>query len=222
MSKFEKAGLVTKQAAGSDDMAKINRLTLRELAPEEVFVFKIAACNDQPDRDNERFTAHALEQLAELFIGKTVIMDHVWSAANQTARIFDSEVTESDGVHTLTLSAYMLKTEQTAEVIAAVEGGILKEVSVGCAVNRAVCNICGTDKMRSCCPHRPGEEYDGTLCIVELDDATDAYELSFCAVPAQPAAGVTKQYGGEDKPNADEHAKEFNRRKALALLELEE
>lgn len=46
------------------------------------------------------------------------------------------------------------------------------------------------------CGHKKGRRYqkDGkkTLCVHELDDATDAYEWSFVAVPAQRCAGVVK------------------------------
>jgi len=59
--------------------------------------------------------------------------------------------------------------------------------------------------------------YDGTSCIVSLSNATDAYEVSFVAVPAQPGAGVTKTYGGEDNrsQNTDEEKKELENRVRL-------
>ena len=37
--------------------------------------------------------------------------------------------------------------------------------------------------------------YDGLRCYATLDDVTDAYELSFVCVPAQPKAAVTKAKG---------------------------
>lgn len=193
-----------------------------ELTAESVFVFRIAACDDQVDREAERFTVECLEGLAKLYVGRTVIMDHNWSAKNQTARIYDAKVEESDGVHRLILYCYIPKSDATASVIASIEAGILREVSVGCAVGKAICSICGTDKTKTLCKHRPGCEYDGRPCVVELSEARDAYEVSFCAVPAQKEAGVVKQYGGEDttvqKPNPGEAPEA---KKALALLELE-
>ena len=39
--------------------------------------------------------------------------------------------------------AYMLRTEKNADLIAEIEGGIKKEVSVGCSVGRRVCSVCG-------------------------------------------------------------------------------
>ena len=86
--------------------------------------------------------------------------------------------------------ADLLRTEGNRELIAAIEGGIKKEVSVGCAVERSVCSICGEESHT--CPHEKGAEYGGRRCWAELVGATDAYEWSFVAVPAQRNAGVMK------------------------------
>lgn len=226
MSEIKKFGAVRKQEAGPADLAKINEQTLRELAGPDVFVFRVAACDDQVDRDHERFTEACLRELAPLYVGRTVLMDHKWSAGNQVARVYDAAVeTGGDGVHRLVLRAYMLRNEATAPVVAAIEGGILREVSVGCAVGKAVCGICGADKSKTFCKHRPGEEYDGKTCVVELSEARDAYEVSLVAVPAQPGAGVVKTYGGENNPPPEaepekDPAEDPEVKKALALLEL--
>lgn len=63
---------------------------------------------------------------------------------------------------------------------------------MGCAVERAVCSICGQDIHT--CPHEKGEEYGGQQCWADLVGATDAYEWSFVAVPAQKNAGVMKHW----------------------------
>ena len=219
MGVFKKHGSVEKQAGFSPDMGLINAQALVELSEEDVFPFRLAACDDQIDRDHERFTRKALDQLAGLFIGRPIIMDHIWSAKGQTARIYDSEVQEADGVTRLVLSAYMLRNEASAPAISAIEGGILREVSVGCSVKHCVCSICGTDKAETWCGHRPGQDYDGETCVVDLDEAVDAYELSFVAVPAQREAGVTKAYGGEGRREAEQ--KEIELQRAKAMLELE-
>lgn len=221
MSEIKKYGAVIKQASDAD-MTKINVQSVRDLTADEVFIFRVAACDDQPDRDHERFTLAALKKLAELYVGKTIIMDHSWSAKNQTARIYDAEVEQANGINRLVVYAYMLRNEKTEPTIDAIEGGILREVSVGCAVSVARCSICGVDKAKAWCDHRPGREYDGKTCIVELDAPTDAYELSFCAVPAQPGAGVIKAYGGEDAKPKTNTKDDPEVVKALALLELEE
>ena len=87
----------------------------------------------------------------------------------------------------------MVRTAGAETLIAEIEGGIKKEVSVGCAVERRVCSICGGDP--EACGHQKGERYGGQLCFASLEGASDAYEFSFVAVPAQPMAGVVKSAG---------------------------
>lgn len=91
--------------------------------------------------------------------------------------------------------AYLLRTEKNADLIAEIDGGIKKEVSVGCSMGRSVCSICGAES--GTCTHVRGQTYDGKLCFAELKDPTDAYEWSFVAVPAQRSAGVVKHFGPE-------------------------
>ena len=77
---------------------------------------------------------------AEAVRGKTGICDHQWSADRQVARIFDTQVVrEDDGASCLMAEAYVLRTERNADLIADIEGGIKKEVSVGCAMGQARC-----------------------------------------------------------------------------------
>lgn len=190
---MDKISKIAKTAAGSaPDMAKINAQSLRELTAEEVFTFKIAACNTFVDRDYEHFTEAALEQMAVLYIGKTVIFDHSWSAGKQTARIYDSYVEEVEGGKQLILLAYMLRLAETQPTINAIEGGILREVSVAFRCRKRTCDICGKNILSPECSHYPGRQYDGVTCTVSLDEVTDVYEVSFVAVPAQPGAGITK------------------------------
>lgn len=177
------------------DMSLINAQAMVELTSEQVFVFRCEACNDQLDRDYERFATEALPTMAKLFVGRTVICDHRWSAANQQARIFAAAVEQKDGVASLVVSCYMLRNDSTKDVVAAIEGGILREVSVGCAMGRVTCSICGKDAYE--CEHLKGRTYDGDLCVYVLSDPIDAYELSFVAVPAQPGAGVTKNHNAD-------------------------
>ena len=188
-----KSSTIDRWHPGVEDMNDINRLALRPMSADELFIFRCVACNDQVDRDWERFPVETLEKLAPMFVGKTVIFDHMWSAKGQTARIYRAEVVrQEDGRHDLMVACYMMRNESTADIIASIEGGILRETSVGCAVARAECSICGEEY--GSCGHRKGQVYDGQLCVVNLLDPVDAYEMSFVAVPAQPGAGVTKSH----------------------------
>ena len=191
-------------AAGLDaeSLAAINALARKTLTEDEVYTFGVRLCDNEVDRDGEQFPQATLEQLAELFVGKSGIFDHRWSAGGQTARIYRTEVVREEGIRTalgepacyLKGYAYMVRTQGNQDLIAEIEGGIKREVSVGCAVKRAECSICGSDMGR--CAHEKGKRYDGRLCCARLLEATDAFEFSFVAVPAQPRAGVMKRAGG--------------------------
>ena len=225
MSKSLKADVLQTQQIAEGDMALINAQAKTPLAPEQIYTFAVRLCDNQVDRDFERFTDAALEGLAPLFVGRPVLMDHRWNAGSQTARVYAAEVEKNGAVSRLVLRCYMPRTDQTEGTIAAIESGILRECSVGCSVERVICSICGADQAKTCCQHWPGREYDGHLCVMELDGARDAYEVSLVAVPAQPDAGIikSKRYGGQDgpqEPPADTGEKEALRM-AQAMQEQE-
>ena len=181
-------------APDAGQLEKINRLTKGTVAAEEVYVFSVRLCDDQVDRDDERFSEACIRELAALFIGRTGIMDHAWSAEKQVARIFDTEVLTEGGATYLKGWAYMLRGEETDGLIRQIEGGIKKEVSIGCAVKRKMCSICGEEY--GACAHVKGETYGMERCAAVLCEAVDAYEFSFVAVPAQKEAGVLKKQTG--------------------------
>lgn len=221
MEQILKAARLEKAELNEEELALINQQTLRPLGAGEVFTFRLAACDNQVDRDFERFTEATLEELALKYVGRPVLRDHNWSAAAQTARVYAGSVEpgEEEGVRRLVLRCYMPRSEQTAPTIAAIESGILRECSVGLAVKRALCSICGANQRETLCKHIQGREYDGQVCHMDLDGAADAYEVSMVAVPAQPAAGVikSKRYGGQEPAPKDDG--QIWRDKALLELE---
>lgn len=182
-------------------LGKINQFTRRVLTEDELYVFSVILCDNDIDRDCERFSDEALETLKEKFIGRTGISDHDPSSANQTARIFDTEIitdtsrtAKSGGPYKyIRASAYMVRTDDNRTLIAEIDGGIKKEVSISCSASKRVCSVCGCDKSVSSCNHVKGKLYGGQLCHTILGGITDAYEWSFVAVPAQVNAGVTKR-----------------------------
>ncbi len=184
-----------------ETLDKINALTRRTFRAEELYTFPVTLCDNDIDRDGERFSDDALDKLAVLYIGRTGIFDHNPSAGNQSARIYDTEVitdpekkTAWGGVYRyLKGYAYMVKTASNADLIKEIDAGIKKEVSVSCSASSRTCSVCGTDRSTGC-EHTNGKTYGGNICHTILDGITDAYEWSFVAVPAQPDAGVTKQY----------------------------
>ncbi len=203
-----KAANLESQEVTDEELKLINKYALAPLSADEVFTFKSVLCDNEVDRQSERFTLKALEDLKKLFIGKTVIKDHSWSANDQVARIYATELvtggkTNKSGEPSAQLVAYcyMVKTASNADLIAEIKGGIKKEGSVGFRASSVICSICGTDNAKSYCRHFPGKSYEKEggpqSCVFTLAGVSDAYEFSLVAVPAQKAAGVRKCYTGE-------------------------
>lgn len=186
----------------TEKLQLLNQFTRRELTEEEVYIFDVILCDNEIDRDFEKFSLSALKTLQELFIGKTGIFDHDAKSSGQTARIFHTELAEdserktSTGENYVCLKgcAYMVRTSANENLIKEIEGGIKKEVSISCSASVQKCSVCGANKRTKNCPHTKGKEYAGKTAYVILDKITDAYEWSFVAVPAQKNAGVTRKF----------------------------
>lgn len=179
-------------------MELVNKYTRRKFEKDEVFVFDVVLCDDRVDRDHEAFSDRSLMQMKDLFIGKTGIFDHDPKGEKQTARIFDTYISTEDSSEgkykKLNASCYMVRTDKNSDLIKEIDGGIKKEVSVSCSVEKKICCICGKEEGK--CRHIRGKVYGGKECYYIIDNVKDAYEWSFVAVPAQRGAGVTKRYGG--------------------------
>lgn len=127
-------GCVTKSVATPNDLKKIHNYTRREVTAEELYVFDVTLCNNDIDRDFERFSVEALNEMAPMFIGKTGIFDHSMKTSDQKARIFETRVEKENGKKTLDnmdfyslkARAYMLNNEENKSLIDEIDAGIKK------------------------------------------------------------------------------------------------
>lgn len=190
----------------NEELELINKLTRRKFTEGEIYTFSVVLCDNDIDRESERFTDNALDKLAELYVGKTGILDHNPTSENQTARIYACKVETVDGktnklkeaYKRLVAKAYMPRSAKNENTILEIDSGIKKEVSVGCSMESKTCSVCGKDMKSEACAHIKGRRYkkDGVyhFCHAILDNPTDAYEWSFVAVPAQREAGIIKEF----------------------------
>ena len=234
-----KASQLEAQEVTAEEMRAINKFTLEPLEAADVFTFSAILCDNELDRQYEQFTTKALRELQKLFVGRTVIKDHIRSADNQVARIYATELVDTgkalkNGEPYMQLKAhcYMVRTESNKDLITEIRAGIKKEGSVGFRASSSICSICGTDNAKTYCRHWPGRSYEkeggAQVCTFKLDGVKEAYEFSLVAVPAQRKAGVSKSYTGEvvfepelsdkDKAKAEERARALGlRARALGV-----
>ena len=135
---IEKAAHLAPHEVTEAELKAINKYALEPLTADQVFTFKAVLCDNEVDRTYERFNLKALQDLKKLFLGKTVIKDHSRRADNQVARIYSTELVQSEKttqageLYTqLVAHCYMVKTAGNADLIAEIKGGIKKEGSVG-------------------------------------------------------------------------------------------
>ena len=139
----------------------INRLSRTPLTEAEVYAFSVRLCDNEVDRDGERFAPRTLEQLAPLFVGKSGIFDHNWSAQGQAARLYRTEVVAEPGRLTqagdpycwLKGYAYMVRTPDNQSLIAATSPGRCTTGSCAASVWRRPATRTNSPSWR--CPPSP-------------------------------------------------------------------
>lgn len=117
------------------DIEKINEFTRSDFDSDSLYVFNVVLCDNDIDRDFEKFDLEALYQLKDLFVGKTGIFDHSMKSSDQKARIFDTFVERVPGRLTadgdeycqLKAKAYMVKSQENMPLITEIEAGIKKD-----------------------------------------------------------------------------------------------
>ena len=206
-----------------EDMKLINEHTLKTLTKDDVFCFSVILCDNDIDRDFERFDENSLKTLQKLFVGKTGILNHSMKSEDQNSRTYKTQlITDAtrktcDGLPYTYLKAwcYTVRSEKNESLIRDIESGIKKEVSISCASDSRICSVCG----ESHCNHIAGRKYNGERCYKTITGITDAYEWSFVAVPAQRNAGVTKSFKKEK--SMENILKSFKEEKSITLNEKE-
>lgn len=221
---------ITEHIPSENDIELINKYAVSPLRGEDVFVFNVVLCDNEIDRDYERFDEGALAKIAELFVGKSGIFDHSMKGKDQVARIFKTELCSDGSQNSLgeqylfvKAGAYMTKTQENAALINDIRAGIKKEVSVNCGIEGVFCSVCGENMRNAKCEHIKGTTYGSKMCFGIMKNPADAYEWSFVAVPAQPRAGVVKSFKkAEKETNMESILKSLKETKGSVTLKASE
>jgi len=191
------AGMFTAPSAEDFELIK-GYLKGEDIQPEHLFCYPVRLCDDQIDRDGERFSQTALQSIAGFVVGKAGIRNHSWQVEGVHSRIYKAEVEQTEAGACVVGYAYTLDTEANKALIEGIKSGLLQEVSIG---------FNSTEKAQQ-------------VGCVEIVDVDDVYEWSFVAVPAQKGSGVVKGYRQEDdKGVTDVDEKELKAK--IAELEAE-
>lgn len=90
--KIIKDGSASGSACTPQELQAINAFAKAQLTAGEVYTFQVLLCDNEVDRDFERFSVSTIRELSELFVGATGICDHDWRSENQVARIYRTEL----------------------------------------------------------------------------------------------------------------------------------
>lgn len=211
----------SKSVSGADItaamLAKINGYALKELSADEVYVRKVLLAHNAIDRDNERFPEPLLDNFAATLPGKSLLFGHDRrnyfplglffdaSTESMTADQFKAITGEDprlpEGITQVKVLwgwFYIAKTGSAEDMIANIEAGVYRHVSIGFAA----ADLNGVKK-----------EINGPVLYWEYVGPGEALEGSLVWLGAQP--GATAQKALKDQ---EDHTQEEQTMKGLIML----
>ncbi len=184
-----------------DRLAAIRRLALEDLRPEDLYVRWAVVCNDQLDRDHERFSPDVLQGFARTLPGKALLVGHQHQSAPE-GRFFEAWLEQAGDATNLLAGFYIVKTQQNEHLRRQIDGGVYKYVSVGFTCEDLLCDLCGKSIRGPECPHIPGRSYDGKTCTATWHGSAEAAEGSIVYLGSQRGAEIVKAAGA--RPTTDD------------------
>lgn len=189
--KYEEFDSKVKERITSDEVSNAVKSRLDSTAnPDEVYTFAAVITSNNIDRSHEYTSAKAIEQISEMYIGKSGICSHDWGdahfaiAATDIFEFDDRDADNGKAEKCQYLVGYCYTVEEALKKDIAY--AIKDKVSMDIRANYK-CSICGVDidsdawEIRH--EHMKGETYDGKVCCWEIAEATDVFELSIVSVP---------------------------------------
>lgn len=191
-----------------DDISLINKIAPVHLEANQVYVRSMYLCSTQPcPSDGCQFTRRALDQIAALIIGQSVLAGHN-RASLPIARFYKSVVEQrgkdDSGEAVFFVRAWfywMRDTADAEDLLVNIDGGIYREVSLSWRYSSWYCSLC--QSKNSECGHRTGELIDGKRCFRMIDQVTEVLEGSLVYKAADTnttLAGIRGELSLEDEP----------------------
>lgn len=133
---------------GYEELSDLHKCLLKRYLKDyeiggRTFVFDIILCDNDINKDNEKFSIKALFQMEKLFIGKTGFCGFDYQGKNILGRIFNCKVecdfdrstTDGEPYCYLKATAFIkIDTPAKDDIASAIRKGYYKEVNVGCSV----------------------------------------------------------------------------------------
>ena len=187
---------------------KIGIRSYTDECPEDEFRFQAEISNKNLDSYYSRMDDASLDNYVNDINngGVALVNGHQYNGIeNVLGTWFEAERVNDSVIAT----ARMLRSNENTpeklnvdEYIRRIERGILKDVSIGFAEQREICDICdnpifgyGSGER---CPHYPGQVYDGTVCTYEVRGAHLA-ETSLVFDGATPGAEIITPRNAPDE-----------------------
>lgn len=146
-------------------------------------IITVCLADNEIDRDYERFSISALQDMAKKFVGKKGIIGEDKLGKTQWGRILSCEVrtdntkiTKAGEVYT-SLEARVLinNTSENFSLLNKMMSKVQKG-SVSCSVAHHICSVCGADDSKYSCVHIKGKMFNGKPAYRILWGVTEVYE----------------------------------------------
>lgn len=183
------------KAINDDQLQAINKFTLIDIPIEQLYVRKMRLAHNAIDRDEERFSDDILKDFANTLPGKSLLIGHQWGPPGKglfyKAWIETKSIEEAneetggklilpkgvDKVKFLMTEFYTVKTDSKIELLADIDAGIIRHVSIGFDADKIVEVV---------------DEKTGVTLYHEYKSPGEAFEGSLVWLGAQPGTTITK------------------------------
>lgn len=206
-----------------EQMDKIRKFTLADIPAEQLYVRKMLLAHNAIDRDEERFSETLLGDFVKTMPGKSFLIAHQWGPPGKGI-FFDAQIEEMDLAEARKMTGedlklpdgvskfqaffawvYTTKTAGKEELLADIDAGINRHVSIGFQAANLV---------------RISDEQTGETLYYEYKAPGEAREGSLVWLGAQPGATFTKSV--KDGVDIEDEKNKSRRRKQMdkVLLKL--